>query len=89
VSGLEEVYSTTSRRSLALRRAALALEIPELDTITAARSGSAGRADPDDSRADHCPLAWAEELKGGMIEAVLANSDAELGLEFLLEKRKP
>jgi hypothetical protein len=34
-------------------------------------------------------LALAEELKGGTIEAVLAKSDAELGREFLLGKRKP
>jgi hypothetical protein len=34
-------------------------------------------------------LALAEELKSGTIETVLAKSDAELGLEFLLGKRKP
>jgi hypothetical protein len=34
-------------------------------------------------------LALAGELKGGTIEAVLAKSDAELGLEFLLGKRTP
>ena len=34
-------------------------------------------------------LALAEELKGGTIETVLGTSDAELGLEFLLGKRKP
>ena len=34
-------------------------------------------------------LALAEELKGGTIEAVLAKSDAELGLEFLRGKRTP
>jgi hypothetical protein len=31
-------------------------------------------------------LSVAEELKGGTIEAVLAKSDLELGLEFLLRK---
>jgi hypothetical protein len=34
-------------------------------------------------------LALAEELKGGTIETVLGKSDLELGLEFLLGKRKP
>jgi hypothetical protein len=34
-------------------------------------------------------LALAEELKGGTIEAVLGKSDLEVGLEFLLGKRKP
>jgi hypothetical protein len=33
-------------------------------------------------------VALAEELKGGTIETELANSDAELGLEFLLGQRK-
>ena len=34
-------------------------------------------------------LALAEELKGGTIETVLAKSDLELGLEWLLGKRRP
>jgi hypothetical protein len=34
-------------------------------------------------------LALAEELKGGTIEAVLGKSDFEVGLEFLLGKRRP
>ncbi|MGO9057643.1 MAG: hypothetical protein ACLQU2_09695 [Candidatus Binataceae bacterium] len=34
-------------------------------------------------------LALAEELKSGTIETVLGKSDLELGLEFLLGKRKP
>jgi hypothetical protein len=34
-------------------------------------------------------LALAEELKGGTIETVLGKSDLEVGLEFLLGKRKP
>jgi hypothetical protein len=34
-------------------------------------------------------LALAEELKGSTIETVLAKSDLELGMEFLIEKRKP
>jgi len=34
-------------------------------------------------------LALAAELKGGTIETVLGKSDLELGLEFLLGKRKP
>jgi hypothetical protein len=34
-------------------------------------------------------LALAEELKECTIETVLAKSDLELGLEFLLGKRKP
>ena len=34
-------------------------------------------------------LALAAELKGGTIETVLGKSDLEVGLEFLLEKRKP
>jgi hypothetical protein len=33
-------------------------------------------------------LALAEELKGGTIETVLRKSDLEVGLEFLLGKRK-
>lgn len=33
-------------------------------------------------------LGLAEELKGGTIDTVLAKSDLELGLEFLLGKRK-
>jgi hypothetical protein len=33
-------------------------------------------------------LALAEELKGGTIESVLGKSDLEVGLEFLLGKRK-
>jgi hypothetical protein len=31
----------------------------------------------------------AEELKKGTIKTVLAKSDFEIGLEFLLGKRKP
>jgi len=34
-------------------------------------------------------LALAAELKGGTIETVLGKSDLEVGLEFLLGKRKP
>jgi hypothetical protein len=34
-------------------------------------------------------LALAEELKGGTIDTILAKSDFELGLEWLLRKRKP
>jgi hypothetical protein len=34
-------------------------------------------------------LALAEELKGGTIDTILAKSDFELGLEWLLGKRKP
>jgi len=34
-------------------------------------------------------LALAEELKKGTIETVLAKSDFEIGMEFLLGKRKP
>jgi hypothetical protein len=34
-------------------------------------------------------MALAEQLKGGTIETVLRKSDLELGLEFLLGKRKP
>jgi hypothetical protein len=34
-------------------------------------------------------LALAEELRGGTIDAVLAKSDLEGGLELLLGKRKP
>ena len=34
-------------------------------------------------------LALAAELKGGTIEAVLRKSDLEVGLEFLLGKRRP
>ncbi|MBV8054328.1 MAG: hypothetical protein JO071_03705 [Deltaproteobacteria bacterium] len=34
-------------------------------------------------------LALATELKGGTIETVLGKSDLEVGLEFLLGKRKP
>jgi len=34
-------------------------------------------------------LSLAEELKEGTIEKVLAKSDLELGLEFLLSKGKP
>ena len=34
-------------------------------------------------------LALAEELKGGTIETVLGKSDLEVGLEFLLGKRRP
>ena len=34
-------------------------------------------------------LVLAEELKGGTIETVLAKSDLELGLEWLLGKRRP
>ena len=33
-------------------------------------------------------LSLAEELKQGTIESVLRKSDLELGLEFLLDKRK-
>jgi hypothetical protein len=34
-------------------------------------------------------LSLAEQLKQGTIEKVLAKSDLELGLEFLLSKRRP
>ena len=34
-------------------------------------------------------VALAAELKGGTIETVLGKSDLEVGLEFLLGKRKP
>ena len=34
-------------------------------------------------------LSLAEQLKEGTIEKVLAKSDLELGLEFLLRKGKP
>jgi hypothetical protein len=34
-------------------------------------------------------LALAEELKSGTIDTILAKSDFELGLEWLLGKRKP
>ena len=34
-------------------------------------------------------LILAEELKGGTIETVLGKSNFELGLEFLVGKRKP
>jgi hypothetical protein len=65
------------------------VEQPEPDAITApGNRGLAGRFPTIGERITTI-LVLVEELKECTIETVLAKSDLELGLEFLLGKRKP
>jgi hypothetical protein len=77
-----------SRRSPDLRRAVLRRKNAKLTLLQRQEVNRLAAQIPAIRELITGILALAEELKGGTIEPVLAKSDLELGLDFLLRNRE-